>query len=83
MSDGTAITLAGEVGLLSRNIVVRGSPTEDSFGGRILVSRINQDGVDYVGKWTELHRVKRNTHYKVLQLKSLLNYKMFTKLQKN
>ncbi|XP_050685917.1 fibrocystin-L-like isoform X2 [Eriocheir sinensis] len=48
-SDGTSLTLAGEVGLLSRNIVVRGSPTEDSFGGRVVVSRVNQDSVDYVG----------------------------------
>lgn len=49
LSDGTSLTLAGEVGLMGHNIVVRGSPTEDEFGGRIVVSRVSQDGVDYVG----------------------------------
>ncbi|MPC80802.1 Fibrocystin-L [Portunus trituberculatus] len=53
LSDGSSITLAGEVGLLTRNIVVEGNTYEgfedDSFGGRVLVSKLTHDGVDYVG----------------------------------
>ncbi|KAG0719159.1 Fibrocystin-L [Chionoecetes opilio] len=53
LDDGTSITLAGEVGLLGRNIVVEGNTyenfAEDSFGGRIVVSKLTQDGVEYVG----------------------------------
>ncbi|XP_063856678.1 fibrocystin-L-like isoform X4 [Scylla paramamosain] len=48
LSDGTSITLAGEVGLLSRNIAVEGI-TENSNGGRILVSTVFQNGKHYVG----------------------------------
>lgn len=47
--------MAAKVGLLSHNIVVQGNDypnlASDGFGGRILVSRLTQDGVDYVGKF--------------------------------
>ncbi|XP_064089363.1 fibrocystin-L-like [Macrobrachium nipponense] len=55
LSDGTtSFTMAGEVGILSRNIRIEGNDypdlQEDSFGGRIVVSKMNVDGVEYVGQ---------------------------------
>ncbi|KAK4312053.1 hypothetical protein Pmani_016482 [Petrolisthes manimaculis] len=45
-------TLAGEVGLLTRNIVIEGNKYpgfENKLGGRVIVSRLTQDGLDYEG----------------------------------
>ena len=45
--------MKGEVGLLSRNIVIEGKAynkqEKDEFGGRVLVSTFTTDGVDYTG----------------------------------
>lgn len=46
-------TLAGEVALLTRNIVIEGNKYpgfENKLGGRVLVSRLTQDGLDYEGQ---------------------------------
>ncbi|XP_068231985.1 fibrocystin-L-like [Palaemon carinicauda] len=52
LPDGTEYSLASEVGLLSRNIKIRGvgSPRTDSFGGRILVSQILKNEVNHRGE---------------------------------
>ncbi|XP_068250285.1 fibrocystin-L-like [Palaemon carinicauda] len=55
LGDGTtSVSMAGEVGILSRNIRIEGNdyPTiqEDSFGGRIVVSKLNAEGLEYVGQ---------------------------------
>ncbi|KAK4308482.1 hypothetical protein Pmani_019822 [Petrolisthes manimaculis] len=45
-------TLAGEVGLLARNIVIEGNKYpgfENKLRGRVIVSRLTQDGLDYEG----------------------------------
>ncbi|KAK4327441.1 hypothetical protein Pmani_002105 [Petrolisthes manimaculis] len=45
-------TLAGEVGLLTRNIVIEGNKYpgfENKLRGRVIVSRLTQDGLDYEG----------------------------------
>ncbi|KAG0718999.1 Fibrocystin-L [Chionoecetes opilio] len=52
LEDGTSITLAGEVALLSRNVVVEGNTYETccrQFGGRIVVSKRTVGDVEYVG----------------------------------
>ncbi|KAK7084669.1 Fibrocystin-L [Halocaridina rubra] len=59
--SSTSYTMAGEVGLLTRNIVIEGSDypdlQKDSFGGRIVVSKLSSDGVDYTGQ-IQLHSVE-------------------------
>ncbi|KAK3879633.1 hypothetical protein Pcinc_015818 [Petrolisthes cinctipes] len=51
-SGQVEVTLAGEVGLLTRNIVIEGNKYpgfENKLGGRVIVSRLTQDGLDYEG----------------------------------
>ncbi|XP_076030840.1 fibrocystin-L-like [Oratosquilla oratoria] len=52
-SGGTTYAMAGEVGLLTRNIVIEGKDypdlTVDSFGGRVLVSTFSNEGLTYKG----------------------------------
>lgn len=54
LSDGTQYVMAGEVGLLTHNIVIEGSDyaglNAEGFGGRVLVSSLTAEGVDYQGK---------------------------------
>lgn len=55
LSDGSQeYTLAAEVGLLTRNIVIEGADYDDlfeeSFGARVLVGKFNQGGEEFVGK---------------------------------
>jgi len=51
--DGLDINLCGEVGLLTRNVRIRGdvhAEMEDElFGGRVLVGSFEQDGTTYTG----------------------------------
>ena len=51
--DGETITLAPEVGLLSRKIKIVGAPfdeqTEKEFGCRVIVGQFSRDGVIYTG----------------------------------
>ncbi|CAL4062249.1 unnamed protein product, partial [Meganyctiphanes norvegica] len=53
LTGGTTYTMAGEVGLLSRNIVIEGGDysdlIKDGFGGRILVSKMNVGDNQYTG----------------------------------
>lgn len=46
--------MAGEVGLLTHQIVIEGSDyaglNAEGFGGRVLVSTLTSEGVDYQGK---------------------------------
>ncbi|XP_071828580.1 fibrocystin-L-like isoform X3 [Apostichopus japonicus] len=54
LSDGSQeYTLAAEVGLLTRNIVIEGADYDDlfeeSFGARVLVGKFNQGGEEFVG----------------------------------
>ncbi|XP_066939673.1 fibrocystin-L-like [Macrobrachium rosenbergii] len=49
VGDGTSYTLSAEVGLLGRNIVISGSTTRNSFGGRVIVSKVTSDGQTYKG----------------------------------
>ena len=62
--------MGGEVGLLTRNIVVEGNTyenfAEDSFGGRIVVSKLTQDGVEYVGESVKLKDWRRRTVLDIL-----------------
>jgi len=46
------VTLAAEVGLLTRNIVLEGNVYpgfEQKLGGRVIVSKLSQDGLEYEG----------------------------------
>ncbi|XP_063605340.1 fibrocystin-L-like [Penaeus indicus] len=53
LSDGTQYVMAGEVGLLTHNIVIEGSDyaglNAEGFGGRVLVSSLTAEGMDYQG----------------------------------
>ncbi|XP_068236296.1 fibrocystin-L-like [Palaemon carinicauda] len=49
VDDGTSYTMSAEVGLLGRNIIIQGSATDNSFGGRILVSQVTTEGQTYKG----------------------------------
>ncbi|ROT65416.1 putative fibrocystin-L [Penaeus vannamei] len=53
LSDGTQYVMAGEVGLLTHQIVIEGSDyaglNAEGFGGRVLVSTLTSEGVDYQG----------------------------------
>ncbi|XP_066939677.1 fibrocystin-L-like [Macrobrachium rosenbergii] len=49
VGDGTSYTLSAEVGLLGRSIVIEGSTTSNSFGGRVLVSKDTTGGQTYAG----------------------------------
>ena len=54
LADGTPYTLASEVGLLERNIIIEGSETSESFGGRVLVSKVSSDSQTFEGKAQDL-----------------------------
>ena len=55
LSDGRVVNLAGEVGFLSRSVVIEGALydaiDEDMFGGRILVAQYTNpiDGLTFAG----------------------------------
>ena len=53
--------MQAEVAMINRNIVIEGeeflNQKERGFGGRILVSSYNQDGIDYNGKSNCIHYV--------------------------
>ena len=56
LSDGRVVNVAGEVALMSRNIVIEGaeyeSIEEDMFGARILVTHYTNSGdeITHAGK---------------------------------